>query len=316
MEYILLIAGLATLIFGGDALVKGAVGIALKFDISSLVIGMTVVAFGTSMPELLVSVKAAIDNHPEIAIGNVVGSNIVNISLVLGLTTMILPIPVKFATVRVDWPIMMICSILFYLFILNGVIEWWEGLIYSFGIIAFTVFTIKSSSSSNQKQIELSQEDELEEVEKKSYGLFKSIVFVIIGILALTFGASWLLDGAVQIAKSFGISEHIIGVTVVAFGTSVPELVTSVVAAFKKETDISVGNLIGSNIFNLLAVLGFTAIIKEIPVSEQVITNDVFWMMGIALLLLPLMFYKYNINRIKGFILFTSYIVYLFFVLK
>lgn len=316
MEYFLLITGLTTLIFGGDALVKGAVGIALKFDISSLVIGMTVVAFGTSMPELLVSVKAAIDNHPEIAIGNVVGSNIANIALVLGLTTMILPIPVKFSTVRVDWPIMMISSILFYLFILNGIIEWWEGLIYSIGIIAFTVFTIKSSASSNQKQIEEIQEDELEVVEKKSYGLLKSIVFVIIGILALTFGASWLLDGAVQIAKNFGLSEHVIGVTIVAFGTSVPELVTSVVAAFKKETDISVGNLIGSNIFNLLAVLGFTAIIKEIPVSEQVITNDVFWMMGIALLLLPLMFYKYNINRIKGFILFTSYIVYLFFVLK
>lgn len=315
MEYILLIAGLATLIFGGDALVKGAVGIALKFDISVLVIGMTVVAFGTSMPELLVSVKAAIDNHPEIAIGNVVGSNIANIALVLGLTTMILPIPVKFSTVRVDWPIMMLSSVIFYLFILNGVINWWEGLIYSIGIIAFTVFTIKNSSS-NQKQIEEIQEDELEMVEKKSYGLLKSIFFVVLGVVALTFGASWLLNGAVQIAKNYGLSEHIIGVTIVAFGTSVPELVTSVVAAFKKETDISVGNLIGSNIFNLLAVLGFTALIKEIPVSEQVITNDVFWMMGIAVILLPLMYYKYNINRIKGLILFASYFVYLFFVLK
>lgn len=315
MEYILLIVGLATLIFGGDALVKGAVGIALKFDVSALVIGMTVVAFGTSMPELLVSVKAALDNHPEIAIGNVVGSNIANIAFVLGLTTMILPIPVKFSTVRVDWPIMMVSSVIFYLFILNGVINWWEGLIYSIGIIAFTVFTIKNSSS-NQKQIEEIQEDELEMVEKKSYGLLKSIFFVVLGVVALTFGASWLLDGAVQIAKNYGLSEHIIGVTIVAFGTSVPELVTSVVAAFKKETDISVGNLIGSNIFNLLAVLGFTALIKEIPVSEQVITNDVFWMMGIAVLLLPLMYYKYNINRIKGLILFVSYFVYLFFVLK
>lgn len=316
MEYILLIAGLATLIFGGDALVKGAVGIALKFNISSLVIGMTVVAFGTSMPELLVSVKAALDSHPEIAIGNVVGSNIANIALVLGLTTMILPIPVKFATVRIDWPIMMGSSILFYLFSLNGVINRWEGLIYFIGIIAFTIFTIKSSSTSNQEQIDEIQKDELEDVEKKSYGLLKSIIFVILGILALTFGASWLLDGAVQIAKKVGLSEHVIGVTIVAFGTSVPELVTSVVAAFKKETDISVGNLIGSNIFNLLAVIGFTALIKEIPVSEQVITNDVFWMMGIALLLLPLMYYRYNINRIKGLILFLSYLLYLFFVLR
>lgn len=317
MEYVLLIAGLATLIFGGDALVKGAVGIALKFNISSLVIGMTVVAFGTSMPELLVSVKAALDNHPEIAIGNVVGSNIANIALVLGLTTIILPVPVKFATVRVDWPIMMGASILFYLFILNGVIEWWEGLIFSVGILLFTYLTIKLSATSVDKdKIEDIQEDELEDVEKKSYGLLKSIFFVILGVLALTFGASWLLDGAVQIAQNFGLSEHVIGVTIVAFGTSVPELVTSVVAAFKKETDISVGNLIGSNIFNLLAVIGFTALIKEIPVSEQVITNDVFWMMGISLLLFPLMYYKYNINRIKGGILFASYLIYIFFVLK
>ncbi|MCB0379676.1 MAG: calcium/sodium antiporter [Flavobacteriales bacterium] len=317
MEYVLLIAGLVTLIFGGDALVKGAVGIALKFNISSLVIGMTVVAFGTSMPELLVSIKAAIENHPEIAIGNVVGSNIANIALVLGLTTMILPIPVKFSTVRVDWPIMMIASILFYLFILNGVIEWWEGLIFSAGILLFTYLTIKKSSVTvNHDKIEDIQEDELEEVEKKAYGLLKSIMFVIVGILGLTFGASWLLDGAVQIAQNFGLSEHVIGVTIVAFGTSVPELATSVVAACKKETDISVGNLIGSNIFNILAVLGFTALVKEIPVSNQVITNDAYWMLGISLLLFPLMYYKYNINRLKGLVLFTSYLVYLYFVLK
>lgn len=317
MEYLLLILGLVTLIFGGDALVKGAVGIALKFNISSLVIGMTVVAFGTSMPELLVSVKAAIGNHPEIAIGNVVGSNIANIALVLGLTTMILPIPVKFSTVRIDWPIMMGASVLFYLFILNGVIEWWEGLIFSLGIFLFTYLTIKSSSTStDHEKIEDIQENELEEIEKKSYGLLKSIFFVVLGILGLTFGASWLLDGSVKIAKNFGMSEHVIGVTIVAFGTSVPELVTSVMAAFKKETDISVGNLIGSNIFNLLAVIGFTALIKEIPVSQQVISNDVFWMMGISLLLFPLMFYKYNINRLKGFVLFASYLVYLYFVLK
>ncbi|MGE0561465.1 MAG: calcium/sodium antiporter [Flavobacteriales bacterium] len=317
MEYLLLITGLATLIFGGDALVKGAVGIALKFDISSLVIGMTVVAFGTSMPELLVSIKAALENHPEIAIGNVVGSNIANIALVLGLTTMILPIPVKFSTVRVDWPIMMISSGLFFLFILNGVIEWWEGLIFSLGILLFTYLTIKKSSVAvDYDKIDDIQKEELEDVEKKSYGLLKSILFVIIGVLGLTFGASWLLDGAVQIAKNFGLSEHVIGVTIVAFGTSVPELVTSVVAAFKKETDISVGNLIGSNIFNLLAVLGFTALVKEIPVSEQVISNDVYWMLGISLLLFFLMYYKYNINRLKGLTLFSSYLVYLYFVLN
>lgn len=311
MEYFWLVLGLVALIFGGDALVKGAVGIALKFNVSTLVIGMTVVAFGTSAPELLVSIKAALDNHPEIAIGNVVGSNIANIALVLGITTMIMPVKVQFSTVRIDWPIMMAASILFYVFSLSGSINWWEGLILSLGIILFTIFTVKYSPKSPE-----SEEDDLEEVEKSTYGLGKSILFIIIGILGLTLGASWLLDGAVQIATKFGVSEHVIGVTIVAFGTSIPELVTSVIAAIKKESDISVGNLIGSNIFNILCVLGFTAIIKETPVSEQVITVDVFWMIGIALLLLPLMWYKYSINRIKGFILTVSYLVYIYFVLK
>jgi len=311
MEYFWLVLGLAALIFGGDALVKGAIGIALKFNVSTLVIGMTVVAFGTSAPELLVSIKAAIGGHPEIAIGNVVGSNIANIALVLGITTMIMPIKVQISTIRVDWPIMMLASILFYLFSLNGTIAWWEGLILSVGIISFTIFTIKTSV----KPSELKQCD-LDEVEKAKYGIAKSILFIIIGIIGLTLGANWLLDGAVQIATRYGVSEHIIGATIVAFGTSIPELVTSVIAAIKKESDISVGNLIGSNIFNILSVIGFTALIKEIPVSEQVINNDSFWMIGIALLLLPLMLYKYNINRIKGFILTLSYLVYIYFVLK
>ena len=311
MEYFWLIIGLIALIFGGDALVKGAVGIALKFNVSTLVIGMTVVAFGTSAPELLVSLKAALDNHPEIAIGNVVGSNIANIALVLGITTMIMPIKVQFSTVRIDWPIMFIASLLFYVFSFNGTIAWWEGLILSVGIIAFTIFTVKTSPKTPE-----SVDDDLDEIEKATYGLSKSIFFIIIGILGLTFGANWLLDGAVQIAKKYGVSEHVIGVTIVAFGTSIPELVTSIIAAIKKESDISVGNLIGSNIFNILCVLGFTAIIKETPVSEQVISVDSYWMIGIALLLLPLMWYKYSINRIKGFILAVSYLVYIYFVLK
>lgn len=311
MEYLLLIAGLIALIFGGDTLVKGAVGIALKFNVSTLVIGMTVVAFGTSAPELLVSLKAAIDNHPEIAIGNVIGSNIVNISFILGVTTMIMPIKVQYSTVRVDWPIMMAASILFYVFSVSGSINWWEGAILSLGIVLFTFFTVKYSPKSPE-----SEQDDLEELEKTAYPLWKSILFIILGIVGLTFGANWLLDGAVQIATKFGVSEHIIGVTIVAFGTSIPELVTSVIAAVKKESDISVGNLVGSNIFNILCVLGFTALIKETPVSTQVINIDVFWMIGVSLLLLPLMLYKYNINRIKGVILTASYLVYIYFILK
>lgn len=310
MEYLLLVGGLVTLIVAGEFLVRGAVGIALKFNISTLVIGMTVVAFGTSAPELLVSIKAALENHPEIAVGNVVGSNIANIALVLGLTTIVLPINVRKATIMVDWPIMMISTIAFFLFILNGLLERWEGIIYVLALVVYNYSMIKKSNINEDLA------EEVEEETEKQLGLLKSVIFVTLGVLGLAFGANWLLDGAVKIATNFGVSEYVIGATIVAFGTSVPELVTSLVAAFKKQTDISVGNLIGSNIFNLLAVLGITSIIKEIPISEQVQNEDIYWVLGISLLLFPLMFYKDRINRFKGTILVISYIAYVYFVMK
>ncbi|MCB9363120.1 MAG: calcium/sodium antiporter [Flavobacteriales bacterium] len=309
MEYLWLVLGLIVLIVAGEFLVKGAVGIALKFNISTLVIGMTIVAFGTSAPELLVSVKAAIDGHPEISIGNVLGSNIANLALVLGLTTIVLPINVQRSTIRLDWPVMMLATIAFSLFIINGVIDWWEGVLYIIALITFNFFMIKNSSN----EIEIN--DETEQVNSNK-NFFKNIFFVIIGVAGLAFGANWLLDGAVQIALNFGVSEYVIGATIVAFGTSVPELVTSLVAAFKKQTDISIGNLIGSNIFNLFAVLGITSVIKEIPVSAQVQNQDVYWLLGISFLVFPLMIYNNRINRLSGLILVVSYIAYIYFVLK
>jgi cation:H+ antiporter len=312
MEYILLIGGLIVLIISGEALVRGAVGVALKFKIPPLVIGMTIVSMGTSAPELLVSLKAALDGHSELAIGNVLGSNLANIALVLGITTMILPIAVKRSTVLIDWTIMMVTTLLFYIFILNGTVNWYEGLIFTLGLIAFNIYMFKSVKKTNQT-------DEVLDVDiektKKANILFH-VFLIAIGCVGLAFGANWLLDGAVQIAKGFGVSEHIIGVTIVAFGTSVPELITSVVAALKKETDISVGNLVGSNIFNLLGVLGITSLIQEIPVSLQVMNEDIYWLLGISLLIFPLMIMGYNINRFKGFVLFVSYSIYIYFVIS
>tara|TARA_R110001592_G_scaffold126401_1_gene337739 strand:+ start:5793 stop:6722 length:930 start_codon:yes stop_codon:yes gene_type:complete len=309
MEYLLLILGLGILIVSGEFLVKGAVGIALKFNISTLVIGMTIVAFGTSAPELLVSIKAALEGHPEISIGNVLGSNIANLALVLGLTTIVLPINVQRSTIRIDWPIMMLATIAFSLFIINGIIDWWEGVLYIIALIAFNFFMIKKSSN----DIEIN--DEVEQ-EKSNKNFYKNVFFVIIGVVGLAFGANWLLEGAIQIAQNFGVSEYIIGATIVAFGTSVPELVTSLVAAFKKQTDISIGNLIGSNIFNLLAVLGITSVVKEIPVSIQVQTTDIYWLLGISFLIFPLMIYRNRINRVGGLILILAYITYIYFALK
>ena len=311
MEYVLLIGGLIVLIMSGEALVRGSVGLALKFNIPTLVIGMTIVSFGTSAPELLVSLKAALNNHPEIAIGNVLGSNIANLALVLGLTTIILPITVKKPTVKVDWPIMMGTTVLFYIFILNQKIEWYEGAVFTAGLIGFNYYMFWSSKNQSKDE-----GDDAEMKANQKTNVFINIVFIVAGVVGLAFGANWLLDGAVQIAASFGVSEHVIGVTIVAFGTSVPELITSVVAALKKETDISVGNLIGSNIFNILGVLGITALIKEIPVTTQAITNDIYWVLFISLLVFPLMIIGYKINRIRGGLLFMAYCSYIYFVVS
>ena len=311
MEYVYLIGGLIVLIIAGEALVRGAVGIAVKFNIPTLVIGMTIVSFGTSAPELLVSLKAALNNHPELAIGNVIGSNIANIALVLGITTMILPIVVKRSTARIDWPIMMGTTILFYIFILDQKIVWYEGVVLTLGLVAFNYYMFWSAKKN--KEIE-ALDEETEEMKKSS--MLVNILYIAGGAIGLAFGASWLLDGAVEIASNFGVSEHVIGVTIVAFGTSVPELITSVVAAFKKHTDISVGNLIGSNIFNILGVVGITAMVKEIPVSMQVITNDIYWVLGISLLVFPLMIIGYKINRLRGFALFAAYCIYIYFVVS
>jgi cation:H+ antiporter len=311
MEYVLLIGGLIVLIIAGEALVRGAVGIALKFNIPTLVIGMTIVSFGTSAPELVVSLKAALNGHAELAIANVIGSNIANIALVLGITTMILPIVVKRSTARIDWPIMMGTTILFFIFILDQKIVWYEGIILTTGLIAFNYYMFWSAKKGEKPEV---LDDDIEDVKKTS--MLVNVLYIGVGAIGLSFGGSWLVDGAKVIASNFGVSEHIIGVTIVAFGTSVPELITSVVAAFKKHTDISVGNLIGSNIFNILGVVGITSIVKEIPVSLGVITNDIYWLLAISFLVFPLMIIGYKINRLRGFALFSAYSIYIYFVVS
>ena len=304
--YLLLIIGFAVLIASGEILVRGAVGIALKFRISALVVGMTVVAFGTSAPELLVSVIAALEGHPDIAIGNVVGSNLCNIALILGITSLIFPIPVQKTSLRTDWPMMMGSTILLYLFILNAVLNWWEGLIFIFLLVAFNFFIIRKSRAEN---LEVTDES-IEKV--KESNLLKSILLLAVGCAGLAFGADWLVDGASTIAQDFGISEKVIGISIVALGTSLPELTTSVIAALKKETDIAMGNLLGSNIFNILSILGITSLIKEIPINNEIISSDIYWVLGISALLLPLMLTRRKVSRIEGGLLLVCYIVYMF----
>lgn len=309
MNYLILILGLITLIIGGEFLVKGAVGIAKKAHISSLVIGMTVISFGTSAPELVVSIKAALSNSPEIAIGNVIGSNIANIGLVLGITVLIFPIIVDKNSKIIDWPMMMMASLLFFLFAHDNLIQQWEGIVLFGILVSFTTYLIVSSRKKTKKEL-AAQEDILKETAKTVHPLL-SVGYVLLGLVGLFFGAGWLLDSAVSIATDLGMSKSVIGVTIVAFATSVPELVTSAVAAFKKETDISIGNLIGSNLFNIMAVIGITAIIKPIPVEQSVLDSDFFWMLAIALALLPIMLIGKKINRFKGALLLSSYVAYI-----
>ncbi|MBA3899560.1 MAG: calcium/sodium antiporter [Bacteroidetes bacterium] len=308
MDYLILILGLAILIAGGEILVKGAVAVALKFNVSILVIGMTVVSFGTSAPELLISIKAALGGHPDISMGNVVGSNIANISLILGLTTLILPISVNKDSIKIDWPIMMLASLLLYIFILNGILGPLEGVFLFLSLIIFNVWLIFKSRKENKKTV---VEEGAGLTSESTMPLLKCLLFIALGCIGLLVGADWFLKGAVGIAEGFGISERIIALTVVAFGTSVPELITSVIAAIRKQTDISIGNLIGSNVFNILGILGITGMVKEINVSNEILFSDMYWMLGISLAMLPLMYFGNKIGRLKGAFLFIFYIVYI-----
>lgn len=309
MDFLILLAGLAVLVVGGEFLVKGAVGFSRAMKISPLVIGMTVVAFGTSAPELLVSLQSALGGNPGIAIGNVVGSNIANIALVLGVTVIIFPIVADKQTMRVDYPMMMLATLLFFYFASDGVLSLVEGVIMFSIVVIFTTLLITNSRKKTKKK-------ELEDTENlKKEPFWKSTTFLLLGFIGLYFGAGWFIDGAVSIANYFldgnPDKDTIIGVTVVAFGTSAPELVASCVAAYRKETDISVGNLIGSNIFNILVVLGVTSMVKPIEVTQEVIEFDMLYMIGVAVLLLFVLVIGKKIGRLKGMILILTYITYI-----
>ncbi len=312
MGILILLFGLSVLVVGGELLVRGAVGFSKKMKISSLVIGMTVVAFGTSAPELLVSAQSAIGGNPGIAIGNVIGSNIANISLVLALTVIVFPIVMDRQTMRIDFPIMIFSMFLFSYFSFDGIITLIEGLILFSLVFIFTFFLFINSRSKENKSVV-----EIELSNKESFG--KLILFFLLGFICLYFGAEWFIDGSVIIANYLfegnPDKDLIIGVTVVAFGTSVPELATSLVAAYRKEPSLSIGNLIGSNIFNILLVLGFTSIIKPIKVSQDVLIFDSVYMIGVAFLLMILFLIGKKITRFKGIVLILSYIVYILIVL-
>lgn len=318
MDYFWLILGFITLIIGGDFLVKGAVGMALKANVSTLVIGMTVVSFGTSAPELLVSMGAAKAGGEDalMSIGNVIGSNIANLALVLGITALIYPIKVQKESLRQDWPVMFFATVLFIVFMkfFDGeklLVNHWEGGVLFTLIIVFTFFMIWKSRKKAKEGIAIEEDEEI--TENKGTPLWKNLSFLVIGCVGLIFGSQWLLEAATNIATAAGVSPFIIGVTILAFGTSVPELAASAIAAYRKQTDIAIGNLIGSNIFNILCVVGLTGSVAEMPLKKGVLAFDAWWMLGIAFLIFPLMLMGGKIHRWKGALLVLTYGAYIYF---
>jgi len=307
MNVIFIFLGFLLLVVGGEFIVRSSVALSLKFNISKFVIGMTVVSFATSLPELIVSVNAALNNSPSIAVNNVIGSNIANIGLVLGLISILGKITVDNYFYKRDWPWMFFFSLLMWFFISqDSILQKYEGLILFLILIFFTLTIIKKS---NYLDFNGGIDDELLKTSN-----FKIFVWLIISSITLYFGSEFLVDGAVNLAKQISISEAVISVTIVAIGTSVPELAASLVAIAKKEEGISVGNLIGSNIYNIGSVLGITAMIKEIPIAEEIIQRDIFWMLIFALIviILAVMPRKNYLTSFKGFVLFSMYLYFIY----
>jgi len=309
MSIVFLLIGFVLLVVGGEFLVRSSVALSLKLNISRMVVGLTVVSFATSAPELLVSLQAALDGFSDISLGNVIGSNIANIGLVLGLTAMVSPLTIDRDFYRLNWPVMMIFSIVLYFFLMsNNEISRLEGGLLLFGLIAYLIILVKRSRRKDKVVIE-----EVDESLKQVRG-FKIGIWLLIGILALWGGSELLVKGAVDLANQIGISERVVSVTIIAIGTSVPELAASLIAAIKKEKAISVGNLIGSNIFNIASVLGLTALIKPIVIqSSAILNNDMFWLLGIAFVVLPLLLIPKvsEIGRKEGFALLLAYSVFI-----
>ena len=270
---------------------------------------MTVVSFATSAPELLVSLQAALDGSSDIALGNVIGSNIANIGLVLGITAIISPLAIDKSFYKLNWPMMMLISVILYFMLSSGnVLDFKEGLALFISLVIFLYILIKKSKS--EAEVVEDIDDALMETSN-----FKVVLWLIIGGAALYFGSEWLVFGAKEMALSLGVSERVISVTMVAIGTSVPELAASVIAALKKEKAISLGNLIGSNIFNIASVLGLTAMIQSISVDNpQILSSDIFWMMAFSAVLIPLVFIpkRFEIGRYKGLILLVAYAIFIF----
>jgi cation:H+ antiporter len=315
LTLVLFVIGLVLLVVGAEALVKGASKLAAGIGISPLIIGLTIVAFGTSSPEMAVSVSSALAGSADIAVGNVVGSNIFNVLFILGASALIAPLIVSRQLIRLDVPIMISVSVLAFLFGMDGNINRLEGVILFAGIIAYTIFLIMQSRKEKLAKAAAAKDEFAAEYSEKPQGtadVLKNLVFIGVGLVLLVVGSRWLVDGATAIARSIGVDDVVIGLTIVAAGTSLPEVATSILASIRGERDIAVGNVVGSNIFNILSVLGLTGIVAPagLPVAASIQNFDMIIMMIVALACLPIFFTGLEIKRWEGAIFLLYYVAY------
>ena len=309
MIAILIVGGLVLLFFGADWLVKGAVTMALHLGLSPLIVGLTVVALGTSLPEALVSVQASLDNQGGIALGNVIGSNILNIALILGLSALIQPLKVDSHIVKADVPLLVGASFLLMVLLEDFHISRMEGALLLLGIVFYVcgnIMTVKRTSPEEDKI------EGMEIPEDPSKNLFRDIGFLILGLIALAFGSSFLVSGAVDLARIWGLSEALIGLTIVSIGTGTPELATALMAAYRKTADIAIGNAVGSNLFNIMFVVGLAGLVAPMD-ATGIKSSDLYVMFGLTILLLPTVWTGMVLDRKEGFLFLAVYVAYLYY---
>jgi cation:H+ antiporter len=314
LTFAYLLAGLVLLVAGAEVLVRGAAKLAAQFGIPPLIIGLTVVAFGTSAPETAVSVQAALNGSGDIAIGNVVGSNIANVLFILGLTALIAPLIVSRQLIRLDVPIMIGASLVTYALARDGALSRLDGAVLFVAIICYTLFLIQSSRRANAEATATDEfaKEFAADANPKPYSSYMNAGLVIVGLVLLVIGSNFLVEGAVSLARALGLSELVIGLTVIAVGTSLPELATSILAAIRGERDIAVGNIVGSNIFNLLCVLGLSALAapQAVAVAASALAFDFPVMIAVAVACLPIFFTGYSIDRWEGLLFLAYYVAY------
>ena len=310
MTYFLIIAGFALLLFGGESVVRGSVALAQRLGVSPLIVGLTIVGFGTSLPEMVVSVNAALVGSPGLAVGNVVGSNIANILLILGVAAVIAPIAVHPGAVKRDLLGMSAATLVYVGLGMSGQIVFWQGVLMLIALMSYIGFTVWHDNKSNDEAAEMHRDEaaEMGEIPLRSVSIAG---IIIVGLFAVVVGAEWLVTGATTLATEFGVPEEVIGLTVVAIGTSLPELATSIVAAYRGHSDVCVGNVLGSNLFNLFGITGVTALFAPLPFSDKIVSFDLWILLAATAIIIPFMLTGRRISRPEGIVLLILYVSFI-----